>query len=129
MSAGLEEVVATEISAPEIGGFDVRPGKAGVSFRCPSGPCSCERETTQKDCQFADVLVLQYLRQPQSGKNDMNLLFQGSLSGSWLQGKSLAPSSHQARSRSIFALSPLACFNSCTLTPSLLLTVGSRTHL
>ncbi|KAK9908246.1 hypothetical protein WJX75_004747 [Coccomyxa subellipsoidea] len=30
---GLEEVVATEISAPEIGGFDVRPGKAGVSFR------------------------------------------------------------------------------------------------
>ncbi|BDA44812.1 Ribosomal RNA large subunit methyltransferase K/L [Coccomyxa sp. Obi] len=30
---GLEEVVAAEVSAPEIGGFDVRPGKAGVSFR------------------------------------------------------------------------------------------------
>lgn len=32
-TAGLEEIVAAEISAYEIGGFDVRPGKAGVSFR------------------------------------------------------------------------------------------------
>jgi hypothetical protein len=32
-ATGLEEVVAAELSAGEIGASDVRPGKAGVTFR------------------------------------------------------------------------------------------------
>ena len=31
--AGLEEVVAAELTAPQIGASDVQPGKAGVHFR------------------------------------------------------------------------------------------------
>ena len=105
--AGLEEVVAAEVSAPQVGAYDVQPGKAGVSFRqVAPGATVC----TARGC--AVLAPLRAAHYP--------CLFgasQGSLSGHRVPRQPVAASSHQASDASVAAAGCkqllLDCFHWC----------------
>ena len=51
LRAGLEDVVASELSAPEVGAYDVRAGKAGVHFRRAITFCRSHASNAVHFCQ------------------------------------------------------------------------------